>query len=295
MSVVVGSMFTGVGALDLAVKVLFPDARFAWMAEKDKKASRVLAERFPDVPNFGDVAAFDWKEAESVDIVVGGFPCQDISKIGNRAGIKKGTRSGLWFEMFDAVRLLRPKVIFLENVATIAAAGGGLDVVLGSLAEAGWDAEWAMLRASDLGAPHQRDRWFCIAWDAARHAALEGLQGRARRGLQHVELGAAVAGTPQLPASERGRDVDWQEYEPAIRHWERIIRRGVPYPLDDGGLHNPDFIEWMMGWPECWTDIPKNSRPDRVRQVGNGVVPLQAAVAFEHLLDRATQPEQEYV
>jgi DNA (cytosine-5)-methyltransferase 1 len=96
-----------------------------------------------------------------VDLVFGGFPCQDISLAGRGAGLA-GARSGLWFEMLRIIREVRPRVVFLENVAAITFRG--LDAVLGSLAESGYDAEWLCLQASDVGATHRRDRWFCLAY-----------------------------------------------------------------------------------------------------------------------------------
>lgn len=196
-------MFSGVGGLDMAVEALWPDARLAWLCEWDAKASRVLAERFPDVPNHRDVSAVEWAAVEPVDVVCGGFPCQDISKAGKRAGIKEGTRSGLWFRMLDAVRVLRPRLLLLENVAAIAS-GGGLDVVLGTLAEAGWDAEWTLLRASDVGAPHRRDRWFCVAYpDGERPVDLGARVVAGEAGVEALRDSAGGGESAPDAASER--------------------------------------------------------------------------------------------
>ena len=118
----------------------------------------------PDFPIYDDVRTFDgtqWRDR--VDIIAGGFPCQDLSVAGKGAGID-GARSGLWWEMLRVIREARPRYIFLENVPAIT--GRGLDRVLGSLADLGLDAEWLLLSAADAGAPHLRKRWWCLA----RHA-----------------------------------------------------------------------------------------------------------------------------
>jgi DNA (cytosine-5)-methyltransferase 1 len=99
----------------------------------------------------------------SADVVCGGFPCQDISTAGKQAGIKEGTRSGLFYELIRVIRLVQPKYVVLENVSAILA--NGLDTVLGELAEAGFDAEWACIPASAVGDCHQRDRWWLVAYE----------------------------------------------------------------------------------------------------------------------------------
>jgi DNA (cytosine-5)-methyltransferase 1 len=174
------SLFSGGGGLDMAAETLWPDLRHAAFSEIDPHAVAVYERWRPDVPNLGDLNSINWTFAEiagalgPVDVITAGFPCQDISHAGKRAGIKEGTRSGLWFRVADAVRVLRPRVVLLENVAAIASPGGGLDVVLGSLAEVGFDAEWGVLRASDVGAPHGRARWFCVAYPGGQLGAGDG-------------------------------------------------------------------------------------------------------------------------
>ncbi len=312
----IGSMFSGVGGLDMAVHALFPGSSLAWLCENDDKATAVLDIRFPGVPNHRDITTIDWTAVEPVDVIAGGFPCQDISQAGKRAGIKEGTRSGLWFAMLDAVRVLRPRLLLLENVAAITTPDGGLDVVLGSLAEAGFDAEWTLLRASDVGAPHRRDRWFCVAYPSserpldveprvlAGQAGVEALRDPAdgRGAATDTDGGRLVRGEEQdlgtvRPGQQAPRrndadglvvgnhGTDWGEYAAAIRRWEGIIGRPAPDPTDDAGRLSPDFVEWMMGWPAGWTDIPGATRSHRLKQCGNGVVPQQAYAAYTHLLD----------
>jgi DNA (cytosine-5)-methyltransferase 1 len=167
-------MCSGFAGLEMgAAEVL--DIGLAWVADPDPGAAAVLAHHHPDVPNLGDITAVDWASAEPVDVICAGFPCQDISYAGRGAGIVEGTRSGLWHTIADALGVLRPRLVVLENVAAIVARRPGLDVVLADLARLGFDAEWTCLRASDVGAPHQRNRWFLLARPAdADRPGLEG-------------------------------------------------------------------------------------------------------------------------
>lgn len=172
----IGSLCTGYGGLDMAVMDVL-DATTAWHCQYDpddrhQYAAHILAHRWPEVPNHGDITAIDWSQVEPVDVLTAGFPCQDLSYAGRGAGIQEGTRSGLWYSVADAIRALRPRLVFLENVRAIVNRRPGLDVVLASLADLGFDAEWLCLRASDVGAAHERERWFCLAWPAADPADL---------------------------------------------------------------------------------------------------------------------------
>lgn len=168
----IGSLFTGYGGLDQAARAVF-GGELAWVSDNHPSAVKLLGHRHPDVPNLGDITAIDWAAVEPVDVLTAGFPCQDISNAGKRAGIE-GERSGLWSYVADAVRVLRPRHVVLENVSAILVRG--LDRVVADLAEAGYDLRWTCLRASDVGAPHRRERWFGYATPA--DADCSGWQGR---------------------------------------------------------------------------------------------------------------------
>jgi DNA (cytosine-5)-methyltransferase 1 len=184
MTLKIGSLFSGYGGLDLAVLIVF-DAEMAWHCECEKSPSAILAKHFPDVPNFHDVSKIDFTQVEPVDILTGGFPCQDLSLSGKRAGLKEGTRSGLWHEFARAIEEQQPKLVVIENVRGLLSAkadngmeysqedlddwGGrpvftAIQAVLGSLDDLGYDAKWTGLRASDTGAAHNRFRMFIIAF-----------------------------------------------------------------------------------------------------------------------------------
>ena len=151
----VGSLFTGYGGLDIAV-----GGDLAWYSEIDKPACKVLQTHYPNVPNLGDIKKVDWSHVEAVDVITGGYPCQPFSHAGLRKG--KNDERHLWPYVRDAIDALRPRYAILENVAGHVSLGFG--DVLADLATIGFNAEWGIIRASDVGAPHGRKRLFIIAY-----------------------------------------------------------------------------------------------------------------------------------
>lgn len=111
----IGSLFSGYGGLDLAVEHVF-NAKTLWFSELNEPVARVFARHWPGAPNLGDITTIDWSQIEPVDILIGGFPCQDVSTVGKRAGIAPGTRSGLWAHMAAAIDALQPEWVVIENV-----------------------------------------------------------------------------------------------------------------------------------------------------------------------------------
>ncbi|GAA2693105.1 MULTISPECIES: DNA cytosine methyltransferase [Actinosynnema] len=179
-----GSLCTGYGGLDLGVLAAFGGGRVAWCADPDPHIRQILDARMPGVPNLGDLRLADWYAVDPVDVLTAGFPCQDISAAGKRAGIEKGARSGVWADIVACLRPLRPPLVVLENVAAIRWASGGLHRVLGDLAAAGYDALWRSVRACDVGAAHRRERLFLLAWpNSSRNGQPEA--DRARQLVQH--------------------------------------------------------------------------------------------------------------
>ena len=323
------SLFTGCGLLDLGLE------RAGWVpvmfCERDQHCQRVLARHWPGVPVVGDVreVAADTEHAGSsragigpqpvgaldgsldagaaqaagnptvVDLVVGGFPCQPVSYAGKRQA--QSDDRWLWPEMARVVRALRSRLVLVKNVPGLATAG--LGEVIGDLAAAGYVGEWFRVRASDVGAPHRRERLFIVA--VAADSANERRDG-------HVPAFAArVAGQPRhsdRPASadaddgrceqhdegERGvpvartdgaQPVAWGAYEPAIRRWEQVMG-AAPAPTDDRGRLAPEFVEWMMGAPAGWTDGV--SRTQRLKMLGNGVQ-VQVGELLGHALAELTR------
>ena len=203
---VVGSLCTGYGGLDLGVLAALGGGRIAWVADNDPHIVQVLAARTPGAPNLGDLRHIDWAQVEPIDVLVAGFPCQDISAAGKRAGIEKGARSGLWADIVAGLRLLRPALVVVENVAALRWKNGGLHRVLGDLAEAGYDALWRSVRAADVGAAHRRERVFLLAWLREPRTDRRGEDAadadRARRFVQwHQRRRQAGRSVPAGPAS----------------------------------------------------------------------------------------------
>jgi DNA (cytosine-5)-methyltransferase 1 len=159
------SLCSGYGGLDMAVTALTGN-EMAVYAENDPAAAAVMAARFPGVENLGDITLIDWAAVAArfdIEDIRAGFSCQDISNAGPREGIE-GERSRIWKNVAEAVRVIRPRRVFLENVSAIRSRG--LDVVAEDLAAIGYDLRWTCLRASDVGAAHARDRWFGLATPA---------------------------------------------------------------------------------------------------------------------------------
>jgi DNA (cytosine-5)-methyltransferase 1 len=157
----IGSLCTGYGGLDLAARAAF-GGEIAWHAEVDPDAATVLRHRFPAVRNLGDITATDWNTVPPVDVLTAGYPCQPLSTAGRRKGEEDAR--WIWPHVLRAVRVLRPRTVLLENVAGHLSLG--FATVLGQLSQCGFDAEWLVLPASDLGAAHQRKRLFALAWPA---------------------------------------------------------------------------------------------------------------------------------
>lgn len=154
-----GSLFSGIGGLDLACEAV--GWRCAWQVEIDPFCRAVLAKHWPDVERYEDVRDVGAGRLIPVDVVVGGFPCQDVSVAGSRRGLA-GERSGLWFDFLRVVEELRPAGVIVENVSGLA--GRGLDTVAAGLHGAGYAVEVSRVAASDVGAPHRRIRHFIVGF-----------------------------------------------------------------------------------------------------------------------------------
>lgn len=315
----IGSLCSGAAGLDLAVEEVF-GAETAWHCEIDDAASKVLAHRYPGVPNHRDLITTDWETVEPVDIVCGGWPCQPWSSAGKRLG--EADERAIWPHIAGAIRILRPRIVVLENVPTVARVGE-LERVANSLAGIGYDLRWTCLRASDVGAPHQRKRIFIVAsnpafpeWGVPRQHGVGTAFGSAAElgecagSSSSGEESDALLPTPNAsdctgggahPDRRRGHSrqlIDfallagterWGQYAAAISRWEALTRP-APAPTEPNKNGNPRlsaaFSEWLMGWPEGWITDPAIglSRNDQLRICGNGVVPAQAAAALRWLL-----------
>lgn len=283
----IGSLFSGYGGLDLAVSQVL-DAEPAWFVEYDKAPSTILQHHWPDVPNYGDVTQVDWNNIPPVDILTGGYPCQPFSQAGRRKGTNDERH--LWPYVREAIRILRPRFALLENVAGHRSLG--LDTVLADLAEDGADVWWTSLRASDIGAPHHRERLFIlVAPDPSRIRPGELLEpllagvppaaGGSRpdspadpHGVGVEEGGQPLAGPPQQPRVD-----DSERPLPDTIRTGRIERRGAapgqaaggrthgePDRCGDGvrwGQYAPAVRRWerVVGPAPAPTELNRNGKP----------------------------------
>ena len=228
----------------------------------------------PPFPIWDDVQTFDGKPWRGiVDVVSGGFPCQDISAAGKGAGID-GERSGMWGEMARIVHEVRPRYVFVENSPMLTSRGLGR--VLGDLATMGFDARWGVLGAADVGANHQRDRiWIVARWKGdLPHAQHNRIRWWEQQQKSIEKENANVANSPSL--GQQGQ----REYEQSI------------YPKE--GCNRKTSYAESIGRPEFWAVEPNvgrvangvAARVDRLKAIGNGQVPLCAATAWRILSDQ---------
>ena len=268
-------LFSGIGGLSLA---LHPWVRTACYVEIDKYCQAVLQTRMrtsdiDQAPIWDDITTFDpepW--AGHIDIITGGFPCQDISIAGSGAGLA-GERSGLFFEIIRCAGVIRPAFIFLENVPAITGRGGR--EVVGELAALGYDARWAVLSAYDVGADHERERWWCLAAnaDALRQPQQEGSQPDQRGWSDHgAEKAVAYSDSPRL----QGRRKTGKNKPNATRF---LTGRGFAEYFAGARRERWSIIKPLVGGTVH--GIP--ARVDRIRGLGNSVVPQCAREAFRRL------------
>ncbi len=157
------SAFAGIGGFDLAIARTIPDAECIGISEVDKHAIKIYEKHFPDRTNFGDIRKIKTKDLPDFDLFCGGFPCQDVSIAGKRAGLC-GARSGLFFEIIRIVRKKQPRIVFLENVKGLLSSNKGWDFarILAELDGAGYSTEWAVYNSKNFGVPQKRERVFII-------------------------------------------------------------------------------------------------------------------------------------
>lgn len=303
-SLTIGSLFAGVGGLELGLEWagLGP---VLWQVEQNAFCRSVLAKHWPEAKRYTDVRDCEAREETLlgtsyrseghklayVDVICGGFPCQDISVAGAGAGLE-GLRSGLWFDYLRIVSAVRPRFVAIENVSALV--NRGLETVLEGLTEIGYDALWFPLRASDLGAPHKRERLFVVAWrvsDADREQVRLEQQRRPRRRTQRVRdegnpepghVGEDVAnsngerceglapsrvhahGSQRDDLTRRG-DRAWPPGPGDAASWEEWIKRGGPEPSVRRGSHG------------------LSAAMDQLAALGNAVVP-QCAEVVGHVI-----------
>tara|TARA_R110002020_G_scaffold269651_5_gene484970 strand:- start:15 stop:935 length:921 start_codon:yes stop_codon:yes gene_type:complete len=302
----VGSVCSGIGGLELGLSMI-TETDLRWVSETDATASKVLEKRF-NAPNLGDLTQI--QDPPKVDLVVGGFPCQPVSVANSNPDGRKGIHDERWL-IADVCRLAEQagaRWLLLENVRGLLTANNGdaLARVCAEMANRGfvrW--EWRTLYASEVGAPHRRDRWFCIATNtkssSRRFKKSEDLGEAIRQAAEFGKCPSEIASIAnahgeglqrqgkghELESCTQEAEATWGRYEGAIRRWESIMGRPAPVPAIDWKM-NPEFIEWMMGFPKGWLTLNDFdiSYSGALKCLGNAVVPLQAAYAYADLFGR---------
>lgn len=265
----VGSCFAGIGGLELGLEWT-GGFETKWQIENDEYASRVLAKHWPGVKHYSDIR--NVVRPDPVDLICGGFPCQDVSLAGKREGLG-GKRSTLWGEMFRLICKAKPRWVVAENVPGLLSSDGGrfFGNILGDLASSGYDAEWGVLSAAGVGAPHIRERIFIIA-----HTQCLGREARAgRTGIQSKEQNAV--GSNALDVREVLADA------PQLGGIGRMAR---PREAESGRAYaEATGHGWWIAEPNVGRVASRVPfRVDRLRCLGNAVVPQVAQKIGEMIL-----------
>jgi DNA (cytosine-5)-methyltransferase 1 len=291
-------LFSGIGGFSLGLERA--GMKTVAFCEVDPACRQVLKKHWPHVPIFEDVKTLTSKDIhDTVDVICGGFPCQDISVAGRGAGLA-GERSGLWYEYHRLIEEIRPRYVIIENVAALRSRG--LDAVLGGLAALGYDAEWHCIPASAVGAPHQRDRVWVVAYPNydGRYGAKNGqsdLSGNDRSTAwaeESVELARSsdVGQNFRRSAAETMADSDKPRSQGRLSWWANKERQselgylGRCCSVDGQPIENWWAVEPSVGRVANGV----SGRTHRLRQLGNAVVPQipeligRAIIAYENTL-----------
>ena len=273
----IGSLCTGYGGLDMAVEAYF-NAETIWCAEYDKYASKLIEKRL-NIPNYKDIKSIDWYSLEPIDILTAGYPCQPFSVAGSRKG--SDDERHLWPYIKQAISVLRPRFVILENVRGHLSLG--FKEVLADLTEIGYDARWQVVRASDVGAPHQRARLFVVAYPYGTRLQRQSGQGH------------NVAECPSIDSCTQHESHYGQVSQLRQRFTPRsqMYLQAIPNTLDQGRVSSK-FVEYMMGLPKGWVTDLDISWTQQLKMLGNGVVPQQAYYALQVLLNNDTPSEQDF-
>ena len=262
--------FSGIGGFSYAAEHIVGGFKTVAFVEREPYCQQILGKHWPNVPIYDDITTFN-PDPYSADVVCGGFPCQDISHAGKQAGIKEGTRSGLFYELMRVICLVRPQYVVLENVSAIIS--NGLDTVLGELAEAGYDTEWACIPASAVGACHQRDRWWLVAHSAKSPSNGSPIRSAANSETNQQRQRAELGGSDSVDAANANHQ----------RRQERklaTITSGAGWTGwgDAPRQLNPDWRSYLSEPVLCRGDDGLSNRVDRLKALGNAVVPQVAAI-----------------
>lgn len=266
-----GSLCSGAGGLDMAVEQVF-GAETVWHCEINDAASKVLALRWPGIPNHRDLTATNWDTVEPVDILTGGYPCQPFSHAGQRKGTDDERH--IWPYIREAIRRLRPRVTFLENVAGHRSLG--FDRVLGDLAEDGMHVRWTSIRASDVGSCHARERLWILVTDPAGS------------GPEDRKISGGSAGQHVWPVTRASvGDSSWgtaggvQRLGRTADELAAVSLLPTPKACDaDGGKYNSDGHQDSLPGTVRLLPTPRTSDTNGAGEHGQGGMDLRTAVSL---------------
>ena len=257
-------LFSGIGGFSLGLERA--GMKTVAFCEVDKKCQQVLKKHWPGVPIFDDVSTLKGEDIEeTVDVICGGFPCQDISLAGKGAGLE-GERSGLWTEFHRLIKEIKPKYAIIENVSALRSRG--LDQVLREISEIGYDAEWHCITAASIGAPHRRDRVWIVAYprDSKRKDSITGSLGR--DGERKLEERIRTSETTETTGSSQTSE------SMAYANSKRLERQREISSRISEELKDPSYTRWWKIEPSVGRVAHGVSgRVDRLKQLGNAVVP----------------------
>ena len=273
--------FAGIGGFSYAATKLVGGYRTTQFIEIDPFCQKILKKHFPFTPIHDDIRTFTAIPGQ-YDVICGGFPCQDISGANSsRVGITEESRSGLFYELMRVIRLVRPKFVIMENVAAIL--NNGLDIVLGELSEAGYDAEWSIISASSLGACHRRSRWWCVAYPNSfrcrgRYSERCSVQERTiLSGKQEgSKMGSKTERCSSFPSNTDSKRLQRENFSEMERE---IWAEGATRRL------NPDWRSYVSKPILRRGDDGLSYRVDRTKALGNSVVPQVAAIPLKRVHD----------
>jgi len=261
MTLRVLDLFSGIGGFSLGLERA--GMQTVAFCEIDKKARMVLKKHWPNVPIFEDVSELTAEKLNeqgiTVDLICGGFPCQDISLAGRGAGLD-GERSGLWFQFYRLIKEIRPSWVIIENVSALRTRG--LDEVLRCLAEVGYDAEWHCIPASAIGAPHQRDRiWIAAHADGNNERSWDGSQQPTRYSAGKCTSDGSRLGILGVVADTNSEGLQRDEWS----------GQAGTQRISEGHLTQCSW--WAIEPSVGRVAHGVSGRVDRLKQLGNSVVP----------------------
>jgi len=281
--------FAGIGGFSYAAHELVGGFETTQFVEIDPFCQKVLKKHFPNVSCHDDIKTFT-AYPEQYEVITGGYPCQDISVAGRREGITDQSRSGLFYELIRVIRLVRPKFVVMENVAAIL--NNGLDIVLGELSEAGYDAEWSIISASSLGAAHRRSRWWCVAYTNDYGSSSSSINevndqtdssSQERQNQVSESSGSSESSDSRVVRSSEGNVTDSNS---------QGLQRKILSKMESGIWSAKHTRRLDPNWRSYVSKpiLPRGSyglsnRVDRTKALGNSIVPAVAAIPLQRVHD----------